>query len=225
MTGWGGGVTFCVCSCGLLVPVNWLAGSVTQPYCAVSSSTSARTSLPYTVPFASTVPSRLTLAGTPTAAASRAIVAAYCSSSPMISLPSRKEVSRPEPCPAVITLCAPPPLLYLPLSRRYAASARTLPMGVNAVAECTWANAWTAAGIRRDGSGVPSGLAAASPEAAGEATAAALTVYRSPAGTPSGMIPVVVATLKRSAAAVCGPAVPGKVNPVVSARSGSHGWS
>jgi len=46
--------------------VNWLAGSVTQPYCAVSSSTSAWTLLPYTEPSAFTVPSMLTLAGTPT---------------------------------------------------------------------------------------------------------------------------------------------------------------
>src|SRR3984957_9126385 len=176
LTGWGGGVTCCVCSCGLLVPVNWLAGSVAQPYSAVSSSTSARTSLPYTVPFASTVPSRLTRAGTPTALASSAIVAAYCSSSPMISLPSRKEVSRPEPCPAAITLCAPPPLLYRPLSRRYVASASTLPIGLVAVSECACANAWTAAGITMDAAGVPSGLAVASAAAAGSVTAAALTV-------------------------------------------------
>src|SRR3984957_14510110 len=175
-TGSGGGVTFCSCSSGLLVPVNWLAASVTHPYSAVSSSTSARTSLPYTVPLASTVPSRLTLAGTPTALASSAIVAAYCSSSPMICLPSRKEVSRPEPCPAVITLCAPPPLLYLPLSRRYVASASTLPIGLVAVSECACANAWTAAGTVMSGAGVPSGLAQARPAAVGAATAAALTV-------------------------------------------------
>ena len=90
--GLGGGIT--VPDIGVLVSGTWSAGgvvdmkdsvgSVRHNPSAARSSTHADTSLPVTRPPSGTTAPRTTRAGTPMSLATRAMVAAYCSSLPTI---------------------------------------------------------------------------------------------------------------------------------------------